>query len=257
MKINKLSFAIFFSTISIISTTNAQEKDNKWEYKQYSGKINDKYKINMTIIFNQDPTLINGYYSYNGSRNTLKLSGYREENNSIIIDEYDNNKLTGSFKGDFVGDSFKGIWHNSNLTKEYPFYVTRNYNNKTLIKDTQTKNSLIGLNNCSLQWVSWDKDKLGTLKVQEKDKKLIVIGSQKFNGETLDIDGYFTSVDKNRLDFNGKISTRVSHINSGKPCYREGDMTFLKYDGRNFWRLQEMQSPCDVVTDYVDISIKK
>jgi hypothetical protein len=248
---------MFFLSTSLLNNTNAQEDtniSNKWEYKQYSGKINDKYKINMTIIFNQDPNLINGYYSYNGSKNTLKLSGYKEEDQTITIDEYDDKKFTGFFKGVFVGDSFKGDWFNNDSSKKMPFYVTRNYNNKTLIKDINTKKNILGTNNCSLQWVGWDK--LGNLKVEEKDQKLIVYGSQIKNSDFLNIDGYFTSIDKNRLEFNGKITTKVSYINSNKPCYREGDMTFLKYDGRNHWRLQEMQNPCDAVTDYVDISIR-
>ena len=76
-------------------------------------------------------------------------------------------------------------------------------------------------------------------------------------GDSLEIDGYFTMIDKNRIDFNGKITTQVSHISNGSTCLREGDMTFLKYDNRSFWRLQEMSSPCDEVTDYVDISVRK
>lgn len=253
---NKLFYLSALSILFVAPNISAEEKSNKWDYKQYSGKIDNKYKINMTLIFNDDPSLINGYYSYNGSRNTLKLSGYKEqENNTVSIDEYEqsSNKFTGSFIGKFVGETFKGTWENTN--KKLPFYVTRNINNKTLIKDSLTKKSLIGNNYCSLQWVSWNK--FGTIKTEEKDGKLIVTGSQKMDGNTLDIDGYFTSVDKNRLDFNGKITTRVTYINSGKPCYREGDMTFLKYEGRPFWRMQEMENPCDTATDYVDISIAK
>lgn len=256
MKINKVVFLTSILCISSITPINAEEKSNKWEYKQYSGKIDNKYKINMTLIFNNDPSLINGYYSYNGSRNTLKLSGYKEQDNDTIsIDEYEptENKFTGTFTGKFISETFKGTWESPE--KKFPFHVTRNINNKTLIKDLTTKKSLLGKNNCSLQWISWDK--FGVIKTEEKDSKLIVSGYQKINGDSLEIEGYFTSVDKNRLDFNGKITTKVSYINSGKPCYREGDMTFLKYEGRQFWRLQEMQNPCDTVTDYVDISIAK
>lgn len=256
MLTNKVFFASITSVLLLSTSINAEENNNKWEYKQYSGKINNKYNIKMTIIFNQDPELINGYYSYNDSRNTLNLSGYKnKEDGTVTINEYDNDKFTGFFSGNFVGDSFKGNWNNQDSSKKMPFYVTRNYNNTTLVKDIKTKNSLVGIDNLSLQWISWDK--FGTLKVEEKDKKLIATGSQKMNGDSLEIDGYFTMIDTNRLDFNGKITTRVSHINSGKPCYREGDMTFLKYSGRNHWRLQEMLNPCDGVTDYVDISIKK
>lgn len=254
---NKIAKSLSIATISILtfaSVINAEGLNNKWEYKQYSGKINNKYPINMTIIANPDPTVIKGYYSYNGSRNTLKLSGNIDDGN-VSINEYDESKMTGVFNGSFVGDSFKGEWSKPESDEKMPFYVTRNYNNKTLIKDTKTKNSLVGTNNCSLQWISWKQ--LGNLKVDEKDNKLIVTGSQKINGNELIIDGYFTAVNTNRLDFNGKITTKVSYINNGQPCYREGDMTFMKYSGRNFWRLQEMDNPCEEVADYVDISIRK
>ena len=252
----KKTFSISVFSICLIAlSVSAENIPNKWEYKKYSGKIDNKYKIDMTIISANSPDVVTGYYSYNGSRNTLKLTGYKE-NEIIKLNEYDSNqKMTGSFTGQFVGDSFKGDWQKPQATKKSTFYVTRSYNNNTLVKDLKTKNSLIGNNNCSLQWISWDK--FGTLKVEEKDKKLIVTGSQKLNGDTLEIDGYFTMIDTNRLDFNGKIVTQVSHINSGSPCFREGDMTFMKYENRNHWRLQEMNSPCSDVTDYVDISVRK
>ena len=46
---------------------------------------------------------------------------------------------------------------------------------------------------------------------------------------------------------------KISHINGGKPCAREGAMTFKITGKRRYWRLQEMNNPCDGVTDYVDI----
>lgn len=46
---------------------------------------------------------------------------------------------------------------------------------------------------------------------------------------------------------------QISHINGGEPCVREGEMTFAITRKRKYWRLQEMQNPCDTATDYVDI----
>jgi hypothetical protein len=46
---------------------------------------------------------------------------------------------------------------------------------------------------------------------------------------------------------------QISHINNGEPCERTGEMTFAITGKRKYWRMQEMKSPCDVTTDYVDI----
>ncbi len=251
----KKIFLTALVSLFLTSQVNAEGNNYNWQYRQYSGKIDNKYKIDMTIVLSDEPTLLKGYYSYNNSRKILELKGYNE-NDTITFDEYDEkDRKTGVFVGTFVGDTFKGNWSKPDLIKKIPFIVTRNYNNKTLVKDLKTKKSLIGVNNLSLQWVSWDT--FGDLKIEEKDNKLIATGSQRFNSEKLDIDGFFTMVDKNKLSFNGKITTQVTYINKGIPCTREGDMTFLRYDNRNHWRLQEMLNPCDAVTDYVDISIRK
>jgi len=48
----------------------------------------------------------------------------------------------------------------------------------------------------------------------------------------------------------------VSHINGGEPCLREGEMTFAITGKRRFWRLQQMQNPCNEVVDYIDIFLR-
>ena len=53
--------------------------------------------------------------------------------------------------------------------------------------------------------------------------------------------------------FDGTVTMQISHINNGEPCERTGEMTFAITSKRKYWRMQEMKSPCDVTTDYVDI----
>lgn len=48
----------------------------------------------------------------------------------------------------------------------------------------------------------------------------------------------------------------ISWNNNGAPCKRDGTMTFAITGKRKYWRLQEMQSPCDETTDYVDIFLR-
>ena len=66
-----------------------------------------------------------------------------------------------------------------------------------------------------------------------------------------------TRVDANEFGFRGKIVTQVSHINGGAPCTRDGEFTFRATGSRKYWRLQQMDNPCDSVTDYVDVYFRR
>ena len=72
----------------------------------------------------------------------------------------------------------------------------------------------------------------------------------------LEIDGEVLNIGAREFIFQGSIVTRVSHKNEGKSCERYGKMLFKITEKRKYWRLQEMQSPCDITTDYVDIFMR-
>lgn len=126
---------------------------------------------------------------------------------------------------------------------------------KTEILDAKAKAMLIGNHKLSLQWISWNY--FGTATVTQRKGTLYLKGSQRGRGESkgdyLNVDGVITSVSSKEFKFDGKIILRVSHINNGEPCTREGEMTFKITGKRRYWRLQEMDNPCDTATDYVDI----
>jgi len=125
--------------------------------------------------------------------------------------------------------------------------------NKTVVKDQKAKQMLLGQHRLSLQWISWDY--FGKAIVAEANGRLTIKGEQRGRGndDFLKIDGRITLVDTKEITFNGTIITRVSHINGGKECKREGEMTFRITGTRRYWRLKEMDNPCEAVTDYVDI----
>jgi hypothetical protein len=130
-----------------------------------------------------------------------------------------------------------------------------NYSPFTLVRDKDTRASLLGEHGFSLQWISWNY--FGDVYFADVDNTLFVYGKQeqKDGSDYLAIHGIVTEVDKTQFKFYGTIITQVSHINDGKPCKRDGNMTFMIKDNRTFWRLQEMLNPCDnTTTDYVDIS---
>jgi hypothetical protein len=99
----------------------------------------------------------------------------------------------------------------------------------------------------------------GNATVTDKDGVLLLKGEQRAKGKEkgyVTVDGRITEVSSHAFKFNGKIASSVSHINDGKECVRSGDMNFVAKSGRKYWRLQEMQSPCSEVTDYVDLYFK-
>lgn len=125
--------------------------------------------------------------------------------------------------------------------------------NKTVVNDADAKQMLLGKHKLSLQWISWDY--FGVATVIDKNGVLYLKGEQKQRDGTdfLKIDGTITEIDKNEFLFDGIITMQVSHINGGAACKREGAMTFAIKGNRKYWRLQEMDNPCDEATDYVDI----
>jgi hypothetical protein len=128
---------------------------------------------------------------------------------------------------------------------------------RTVIKDRAAAAMLLGEHRLSLQWVSWDY--FGKATVTESDGALLLAGEQKARkgGDYLKIDGVITEVGATEFKFSGTIVTKAEINNGGKPCERKGEMTFAIKGNRKYWRLQEMNSPCEEVVDYVDIFFLK
>ena len=112
---------------------------------------------------------------------------------------------------------------------------------------------LLGRHKLALQWISWDY--FGTVNVSQKAGVFYIKGEQRQRGgdDFLRIDGVITEIAAREFKFDGVIVTRVSHINGGEECKRVGEQTFRISGSRKYWRLAEMDNPCDPVTDYVDI----
>lgn len=124
---------------------------------------------------------------------------------------------------------------------------------KTVVNNAKAKAMLLGKHKFSLQWISWDY--FGTATVTNRGGTLYLKGEQKSRKDSdfVRIDGRITEINAKNFKFDGTIITRVSHINGGELCTREGEMTFKITGTRKYWRLMEMDNPCESVTDYVDI----
>jgi hypothetical protein len=127
---------------------------------------------------------------------------------------------------------------------------------RTIINDRAAAAALLGRHKLSLQWISWDY--FGSAAVTSKAGVYSIKGSQKGRGNSdfLSIEGMIVSIDSKQFVFEGAIIMQISHINGGKPCKREGDFAFKITGKRKYWRMQEMDNPCDEATDYVDIYFK-
>jgi hypothetical protein len=124
---------------------------------------------------------------------------------------------------------------------------------KTVMRSAKAKEILLGRHKISLQWISWDY--FGTANVTERKGIFYLKGRQDGRKSTdfVSVDGVITSIDDKEFAFTGKIVSQISHIFGGKPCTRDGEMTFRITGKRKYWRMQEIDNPCDEAADYVDI----
>ena len=124
---------------------------------------------------------------------------------------------------------------------------------KTIVNNTKAKTMLLGKHLLSLQWISWDY--FGAATVTNKNGVFYLKGEQKERkgSDYVKVDGVITQIDAKEFKFDGTIITQISHINNGEPCTRTGEMTFAITGKRKYWRMQEIDNPCDTAADYVDI----
>jgi len=124
---------------------------------------------------------------------------------------------------------------------------------KTLVRNEKAKQMLLGRHKISLQWISLDY--FGTATVTERKGVLYLKGRQDGRKSTdfVSVDGVIAWIDSKEFVFQGKVVTQISHIFGGKPCTRDGELVFRITGKRKYWRMQEIDNPCDEAADYVDI----
>ena len=130
------------------------------------------------------------------------------------------------------------------------------FSQRTDVKAAKAAKMLLGKHKISLQWISWDY--FGLANVTNKGGVYRLKGEQKGRKSTdfVIVDGVIMRIDAKEFKFDGKVITQISHINGGKPCERSGEMTFRITGTRKYWRMQQIDNPCDGVADYVDIYFK-
>lgn len=124
--------------------------------------------------------------------------------------------------------------------------------------DDAARARLVGEHMLTLQWLGWgDLSGAGRLVVEDDGDTLPMRGEQRGSGGNAEdyvrIDGRIVAAGRDGFVFEGEILTRVHHIANGAECRRSGRFAFKTTGKRRYWRLQEMENPCDSATDYVDV----
>jgi len=117
---------------------------------------------------------------------------------------------------------------------------------------------ILGKHPLTLQWIDWDH--AGSVNIVRNDGKIECSGQQISrynNSDILKIDGTILIVSEKEFILNGIVITKITYINNGKECVRKGSFHFKATQNRQYWRMMEMNNPCDTATDYVDIYFKK
>ncbi|MCZ4223249.1 hypothetical protein [Pedobacter rhodius] len=120
---------------------------------------------------------------------------------------------------------------------------------------SQTRPVRTGLHSFTIQWITFNKNNPGSvyIKVIGQDEYSIE-GEQKDpkSHDYVSIKGTFLNRG-NTLKFNGKIVSKISFINGGQPCERNGLYIFKASGKRKYWRLQQLLNCDGQTTDYIDI----
>lgn len=91
---------------------------------QYSGSINGKYAIEMTLS-TDGGDYYTGEYCYTKNRTPILLNGRLTDGNSHLeLEEYVGDKMTGTFAGVLTESGYRGTWTSADGTRSYPFSVT-------------------------------------------------------------------------------------------------------------------------------------
>jgi hypothetical protein len=127
----------------------------------------------------------------------------------------------------------------------------------TVINSARAARRLLGKHDFALQWISWKRFGIATVVDDQGTWRIRASQRGERSDDAIDLEGVVREIDRRAFTFEGRIVTRVSHINDGRPCERRGRMRFEIRKQRRYWRLREMDNPCARVVDYVDIFFRR
>lgn len=90
--------------------------------KRYTGTINNKYKIDLTLT--KEGIGLSGSYYYVGKNSKLILTGQIDNDGDFAIEELSAGDVTGKFTGRLVGSTATGTWSDRSGKTQLPFTLS-------------------------------------------------------------------------------------------------------------------------------------
>jgi hypothetical protein len=125
------------------------------------------------------------------------------------------------------------------------------------VRDSLTARLLEGRHGFRLQWITYNNTPNGSVRVWREGTAYRIAGEQRdaTRNDYVRLEGYVTEIRAREFVVEGVLATRVASIYGGAECSRSGPFTFRRTGTRAFFRVKEMENPCDPVTDYVDLML--
>lgn len=121
---------------------------------------------------------------------------------------------------------------------------------------SQTLPVRAGKHSFTIQFITFERyNEPGSVIIKPIGKDEYSIEGEQRDSKTKDyvtIKGTFLAKGR-ELKFNGKIVSKISYVNNGEPCERNGPAVFKASGKRKYWRMQQMLNCDGETTDYIDI----
>lgn len=124
MKTALVSYTLFSALTLQALGASACTSITDGRLENYTGDINGKYKISMTLVFGADA--VNGEYFYHSQMKDIALKGAISSGGVIALDELDaSGKIVARFNGSVLDDcnTIKGNWQKLGSAEPIPFNV--------------------------------------------------------------------------------------------------------------------------------------
>ena len=129
----------------------------------------------------------------------------------------------------------------------------------TEVGDATEKGRLVGRHGITLQWIGVDPQ--GEVVAFDNLGAIFLTGGQVGTGaaasDQLWVSGWVWRVDANSFLLSGTIRYKVASLTGNGECSRQGDFVFSRPAGREYWRLEQVTSPCGKWDQYLDIYLRK
>jgi|APTNR8051073442_1049403.scaffolds.fasta_scaffold02409_10 hypothetical protein len=113
----------FLDNMENIEVVDSSLYSNQPDFtKRYTGTINNKYKIDLTLT--KEGTDLTGSYFYVGKNSKLFLTGQIENDGSFMVEEVSSGNVTGKFTGKLVGNTATGTWSDRSGKTTLPFTIS-------------------------------------------------------------------------------------------------------------------------------------